>query len=88
MFDDFNLSNMKVYLNSEFYPYDDLNLDFGKNRYAVLFDMFARFRRVYYGIDYFETQLNMLSFIEKGLFVIVIAHDKTNPSKEPLWTYA
>ncbi|KYQ47518.1 hypothetical protein ALC60_13459 [Trachymyrmex zeteki] len=37
LFDDYNLSNVKLYLNSEFYPYDDLNLDFGKRRYAVFF---------------------------------------------------
>jgi len=35
VFDDFNLTNAKLYLNSEFYPYDDLNVDFGKNRYPV-----------------------------------------------------
>jgi len=46
VFDDCNLSNVKVYLNSEFYsPYDDLNLNFGKKKYAVLFDMYARFRK-------------------------------------------
>ena len=33
VFDD--LSNLKVYLYSEFYPYDDLNLDFDKKRYAI-----------------------------------------------------
>jgi len=33
VFDDLN--NLKVYLYSEFYPYDDLNLDFDKKRYAV-----------------------------------------------------
>ncbi|XP_024872561.1 uncharacterized protein LOC112455091 [Temnothorax curvispinosus] len=31
-FDDCNLTNVKLYLNSEVYPYDDLNLDFGKHR--------------------------------------------------------
>ena len=36
VFDDCNLSNVKVYLNSEFYPNDDLNLNFGiKIRYPV-----------------------------------------------------
>ncbi|XP_011858352.1 PREDICTED: uncharacterized protein LOC105555914 [Vollenhovia emeryi] len=30
VFDDCNLTNVKLYLNSEFYPYDDLNLDFKK----------------------------------------------------------
>ncbi|KYN15261.1 hypothetical protein ALC57_12516, partial [Trachymyrmex cornetzi] len=71
MFDDCNVSNVKVYLNSDFYPYGDLNLDFGKKRYAVLFDMYARFRKGYYGIDSFETLLNVLSFIEKGPFAVI-----------------
>jgi len=39
VFDNCNLTNVKLYLNSEFDPYDDLNVDFGKNRYAILFDM-------------------------------------------------
>ena len=56
VFDD--LSNMNLYLNSAFYPYDDLNLDFSKKRYAVLFDIYTRFRRAYYEIDCFETPLN------------------------------
>ena len=67
--DDYNLSNMKLYLNSVFYLYDDLNLDFGKKRYAVLFDMYAR--RAYYGIDCFETLLNVLSFVEKKPFMVI-----------------
>jgi len=71
MFGDCNLSNVKLYPNSAFYPYDNLNLDFGKKKYAVLFDMYARFRRAYYGIDCFETLLNVLSFIEKGSFVVI-----------------
>ncbi|KYN18358.1 hypothetical protein ALC57_09333 [Trachymyrmex cornetzi] len=57
VFDDCNLSNVKVYLNSDFYPYGDLNLDFGKKGYAVLFDMYARFRKAYYGIDSFEYKI-------------------------------
>ncbi|XP_043264182.1 uncharacterized protein LOC122404313, partial [Colletes gigas] len=39
-FDACNLTNVKLYLNSDFYPYDDLNLDFDKNRYAILFYIF------------------------------------------------
>ncbi|XP_071649915.1 uncharacterized protein [Temnothorax longispinosus] len=36
-FDDCKLTNVKLYLNSEVYPYDDLNLDFGKHRWAILY---------------------------------------------------
>ncbi|XP_029675232.1 uncharacterized protein LOC115242831 [Formica exsecta] len=50
-FDDCKLTNVKLYLNSEFYLYDDLNLDFDKNRFALLFDMCSRFRQSYYGCD-------------------------------------
>jgi len=46
VFDYCNLINVKLYLNSEFYPYDDLNVDFGKNGYAILFDTYARFRKL------------------------------------------
>ncbi|KYN06986.1 hypothetical protein ALC62_02054 [Cyphomyrmex costatus] len=49
----------------------DLNLDFDQKKYALLFDMYARFRKAYYGIDCFETLLNVLSFIEKGPFAII-----------------
>ncbi|XP_025270790.1 uncharacterized protein LOC112639839 [Camponotus floridanus] len=43
-FDACNLTNVKLYLNSDFYPYDDMNLDFDKNK-IVLYDAYARFRR-------------------------------------------
>ncbi|XP_011632044.1 uncharacterized protein LOC105423828 [Pogonomyrmex barbatus] len=38
-FDDCKLTNIKFYLNSEFYPYDDMNLDFERNKFAVLYDI-------------------------------------------------
>jgi len=84
VFDTCNLNNVKLYLNSNFYPYDDLNLDFDKKGYAILFDMYARFLKAYYGINCFKTLFNVLSFIEKGPF----ARDKTNSSRTPLWMYA
>jgi len=39
-FDDHNLTNAKLYLNSEYYPYDDLNLDFDKNRCAIIYNLY------------------------------------------------
>ncbi|XP_018405192.1 PREDICTED: uncharacterized protein LOC108781652 [Cyphomyrmex costatus] len=47
---DCKLTNVKLYLNSEFFPYDDLNLDWNKHRTAILYDMFIRFRTSYYQI--------------------------------------
>lgn len=43
-----DLTNIKVYLNSESYPYEDLGLDFANHKYAVLYDMYSRFREYYY----------------------------------------
>jgi len=40
-FDDCKLTNAKLYVNSECYPYDDLNLDFDKNRCAILYNLYA-----------------------------------------------
>jgi len=59
-------------MNSEFYPYDDLNVDFGKNRYVILFDMYAHFRKAYY-----TTRIRLLrnaahrGRVSNGLFVVI-----------------
>ncbi|XP_018405039.1 PREDICTED: uncharacterized protein LOC108781543 [Cyphomyrmex costatus] len=49
-FDNCKLTNVKLYLNSDFFPYDDLNLDWDKRKNAILYDMFVRFRTSYYQI--------------------------------------
>lgn len=48
VFDDCKLTNAKVYLNSEFYPYDNLQLQWDNNAYSLAYDMYARFRASYY----------------------------------------
>ncbi|XP_024883553.1 uncharacterized protein LOC112462155 [Temnothorax curvispinosus] len=70
-FDDCKLTNVKLYLNSEVYPYDDLNLDFGKHRWAILYDMYARFCKGYYGYEYLEPSLTISTFLRNGPFVII-----------------
>lgn len=42
-----NLSDLKVYLNSETYPYNDLNLSFENDRYAILYEMYCKFQQSY-----------------------------------------
>jgi hypothetical protein len=70
-FDVCNLTNVKLYLNSECYPYDDMNLDFVKNRYAILYDMYKRFRKSYYGSNSAEVWLTPVEFLERGPFVVI-----------------
>ncbi|KAL6264257.1 hypothetical protein P5V15_004347 [Pogonomyrmex californicus] len=70
-FDDCNLTNVKLYLNSECYPYDDMHLDFDKNRWSVLYETYARFCKGYYGYEYLEPSLTVTSFLHNGPFVII-----------------
>lgn len=46
-----DLTNIKVHLNSDVYPYDDLNLKFDRNRFALLYDMYQKFQQSYYSRD-------------------------------------
>lgn len=48
-FDHCKLTNLKVHLNSEIFPYDNLNISFDENRYALLYYMYAYFQDSYYG---------------------------------------
>jgi hypothetical protein len=69
-FDHCKLTNCKVFLNSQFYPYDNINISFDKNRYSVLYDMYARFQSSYYG----KTNTPLLSpqqFATKAPIVII-----------------
>lgn len=47
-FDHVNLKNLKVYLNSDSYPYENLNLDMEKDRYLMLYLMYCSFQESYY----------------------------------------
>lgn len=48
-FDHCNITNIKLFLNSQFFPYDNLNLQFTKDRYSMLYDMYSKFQSSYYG---------------------------------------
>lgn len=60
LFDHCNLRNVKLYLNSKAYPYDDLNLDFDKNQYGVLYHLYTMFHSSFYSVG--KTSLPLLSF--------------------------
>jgi len=50
-----------------------MNLDFGKNRWAVLYDTYARFCKTYLGYEYLEPSLTVSNFLRHGPFVILDA---------------
>ena len=78
-FDHCNLTNVKVYLNSVMYPYNDLNLDFGKKNYALLYDMYTSFQESYYEKGTRSPLLSPSQFLERGP-IIVIDTSKQNDS--------
>ncbi|XP_051165694.1 uncharacterized protein LOC127284342 [Leptopilina boulardi] len=50
-FDTCNLNNVKLFLNSQYYPYGNLNLNFTQGQYSVLYEMYCNFQHSYYGKD-------------------------------------
>lgn len=49
LFDHCKLTNVKLFLNSQSFPYDNINVLFSKERFTILYDMYAKFQASYYG---------------------------------------
>lgn len=77
-FDHCNIRDIKLFLNSQSYPYGNLNLDIARNQYALMYDMYANFQTSYYGKEP-EPLLNRTDFI-KYAPLIVIDCSKQNES--------
>lgn len=70
IFDHCRVTNIKLFLNSQYFPYNSLNLKFDEGNYNVLYEMYTNFRQSYYhtGID---PLLDLYQFKEKApLFII------------------
>lgn len=80
-FDDCAISNIKLYLNSEFYPYDDMNLDFDNKKYVILYEMYSKFRKSYYGCEFEEMYLPIDKFITTDKFIRSVRSDRLFSSK-------
>src|SRR5271163_1150107 len=50
VFDNLNLRNAYVNLNTERYPMSEIVTNFNRNEYIKLYDMFDDFKKEYYGI--------------------------------------
>ena len=69
-FDHCNLTNLKLFLNSKVYPYDDLNLDFTKGHFALLYHMYSAFRSSYYPNTEPSPSLSRADFGDSPLIVL------------------
>ncbi|XP_076247559.1 uncharacterized protein LOC143187318 [Calliopsis andreniformis] len=58
-------------LQTEFYPYDDLNIDFIRNKYALLYNMYIHFSKTYYGCSNRQAFLTIDEFLQHGPLVVI-----------------
>ncbi|XP_011313601.1 uncharacterized protein, partial [Fopius arisanus] len=69
-FDHCNIRDIKLFLNSQSYPYGNLNLDITHNQYALLYDMYTSFQNSYYGKEA-EPLLSRTGFLTYGPLIVI-----------------
>lgn len=70
LFDHCAVTNLKLFLNSQYYPYEPLNLKFSENKYNILYEMYVKFRQSYYNCP-MDPLLDLTDFKDKApLFII------------------
>lgn len=83
-FDSCHLRDVRVYLNSTYFPYENLNVSFSKEIVALLYEQYARFQQSYYGRRS-EPLLNIHEFVTKApLFVIDCSRQNDNLKTGPV----
>ncbi|XP_031346890.1 uncharacterized protein LOC116182399 [Photinus pyralis] len=69
-FDNINIRNLKLHLNSESYPYEAMHLDFNVNKYIMAYQNYVNFRRDYYSKDEQDALFDYLYFKSCPIFVL------------------
>jgi hypothetical protein len=69
-FDHCKLNNLKLFLNSEAYPYDSMNIKFSQKRIANLYDMYANFQYSYYD-KHSRPLFDLKTFMERAPIVTI-----------------
>lgn len=69
-FDHCRIRDVKLYLNSQCYPYGNLNIDITNNQYAILYDMYTNFQAAYYDKEP-EPLLNKRQFLTQAPLVVL-----------------
>ncbi|XP_050528087.1 uncharacterized protein LOC126898191 [Daktulosphaira vitifoliae] len=70
-FDHCSLISLKVFLNSESYPYDSLNIDFDNDKYSALYQMYSSFQDSFYNIDNGDPILTKEEFKDNAPIVVI-----------------
>lgn len=82
-FDDCDFNNIRIYLNTDRYPYDNLNINFKNSQFATLYEMYAQFQSSYYAKES-EPLYSPIQFKENIPLIVI---DCSN-QKETLQTKA
>ncbi|XP_046744299.1 uncharacterized protein LOC124410175 [Diprion similis] len=69
-FDHCRIRDVKLFLNSQCYPYGNLNLDISNNQYAILYDMYVQFQTSYYNKEA-EPLLSRSEFIKRAPLIVI-----------------
>lgn len=68
LFDNVDISNIKLTLNSEYYPYEDMKLDFSSKKYHEAYYMYTQFSKQFATNN--KPILDYTDFSSRALFVI------------------
>jgi len=70
IFDDIDVKDIKLFLNSEVYPYANMDLNFQKKQISFLYYLYATFQQSYYNREICSPLLDRDDFIKKGPFFV------------------
>lgn len=70
-FDHCNIRNVKLHLNSEYYPYESLNINFSKNQYNILYEMYLQFSTSYYHNNKYNPFLTWSDFKNTAPLIVI-----------------
>lgn len=76
-FDHCFIRNIKIYLNSETYPYESMNLKFSDHKYTIAYNMYSKFQNSYYGTANDPT-FSFNEFRDYPLFVFDVSKQNEN----------
>lgn len=84
-FDHCNLRDVKVYLNSTYFPYESFDANFLDKKFAVIYEQYVNFQKSYYMKDKSEPLLSASEFKDKApLFVIDCSRQTDNVKSGPV----
>lgn len=68
LFDNIDISNIKLSLNSEYYPYEDMKLNFTSKKYSEAYYMYTQFSKLFASNN--KPILDFAAFTDRALFII------------------